>query len=236
MRSGLGPVLTAGQPALPASCVGGKPSFDLWNCLLKGSPGHPGILARDLPCDPQWPTRKGPSDAYLNENYLVLRAVVERLGGQDYCTYVKNKVLNHPGEETITCNYNAIPPVLYYGEDMSPGTDFSGDFGPSAGPIGWYASARELARFLNSLRSDSILRRCRSTARDYQSALKCRTLPEPSLPQALRRHAGARRLQRRILRPECVQRFPLAPFGCKTAVDSRASPLPRVGQKGWPPP
>ena len=53
---------------------------------------------------------------------------------------------------------SAVPPVLYYGEDLSPGTDFSGDFRPSAGPVGWYASSRELARFLNSLRSNSILR------------------------------------------------------------------------------
>jgi len=158
MRSGLGPVLAAGQPALPSSCIGGNPSFDLWNCLVTGSPGQPGILARDLPCDPQWPTREGPPDYYLNENYLVLRAVVEKLAGQDYCTYVKHRVLNQPGEASITCDSSAVPPVLYYGEGMSPGTDFSGDFRPSAGPVGWYASTRELARFLNSLRSNSILR------------------------------------------------------------------------------
>jgi CubicO group peptidase (beta-lactamase class C family) len=158
MRSGLGPVLAAGQPALPSSCIDGNPSFDLWNCLVTGSPGKPGILSRDLPCDPQWPTREGPPDYYLNENYLVLRAVVEKLAGQDYCTYVKHKVLNQPGEAGITCNSSAIPPVLYYGEDTSPGSDFSGNFRPSAGPVGWYASARELARFLNSLRSDRILR------------------------------------------------------------------------------
>jgi len=158
MRSGLGPVLAAGQPALPSSCIGGNPSFDLWNCLVTGSPGQPGILARDLPCDPQWPSREGPPDYYLNENYLVLRAVVEKLAGQDYCNYVKHRVLNQPGEASITCDSSAVPPVLYYGEDMSPGTDFSGDFRPSAGPVGWYASTRELARFLNSLRSNSILR------------------------------------------------------------------------------
>jgi hypothetical protein len=93
-----------------------------------------------------------------NENYLVLRAVVERLSGQDYCTYVKHKVLNRPGEVNITCNSSATPPVLYYGEEMSPGTDFSGGFRPSAGAVGWYASARELVRFLSSLRSNSILR------------------------------------------------------------------------------
>jgi len=158
MRSGLGPVLAPGQPALPASCIGGNRSFDLWNCLVTGSPGQPGILARDLPCDPQWPTREGPPDYYLNENYLVLRAVVEKLTGQNYCTYVKDKVLNQPGEEIVTCNSNAIPPVLYYGKDLGPGTDFSGDFRASAGPVGWYASARELVRFLNSLRTNSILR------------------------------------------------------------------------------
>jgi CubicO group peptidase (beta-lactamase class C family) len=166
MRSGLGPVLASGQPALPSSCIGGNPAFDLWSCLVTGSPGQPGLLARDLPCDPQWPTREGPPDYYLNENYLVLRAVVEKLAllppplppGQDYCTYVKHNVLNQPGEAMMTCNSSAIPPVLYYGEDMSPGTDFSGDFRPSAGPAGWYASARELVRFLNSLRSNSILR------------------------------------------------------------------------------
>jgi CubicO group peptidase (beta-lactamase class C family) len=157
MRSGLGPVLAAGQPALSSSCIGGKPSFDLWSCLVAGSAGQPGILARDLPCDPQWPTREGPSDHYLNENYLVLRAVVEKLAGQDYCAYVKHRVLNQPGETNITCDSGAIPPVLYYGEDMGPGTDLSGDFRSSAGPVGWYASARELVRFLNSLRSDSIL-------------------------------------------------------------------------------
>ena len=160
MRSGLGPVLAAGQPALPSSCIGGNPSFDLWNCLVNGSAGQPGILARDLPCDPQWPTREGPPDYYLNENYLVLRAVIEKLTGQDYCTYVKHRVLNQPGEATITCNSGggAIPPVLYYGEDLSRGSDFSGDFRASAGPVGWYASTRELVRFLNSLRSNSILR------------------------------------------------------------------------------
>jgi len=108
--------------------------------------------------DPQWPTREGPPDYYLNENYLVLRALVEKLTGQDYCTYVKQKVLNQQGETSISCNSAALPPVLYYGEDMSPGSDFSGDFRPSAGPVGWYASARELVRFLNSLRSNSILR------------------------------------------------------------------------------
>jgi len=87
-----------------------------------------------------------------------LRAVVEKLAGQDYCTYVKHRVLNQPGEASITCDSSAVPPVLYYGEDLSPGTDFSGDFRPSAGPVGWYASARELVQFLNSLRSTSILR------------------------------------------------------------------------------
>jgi CubicO group peptidase (beta-lactamase class C family) len=158
MRSGLGPVLGAGQQALSPSCIAGNPSFDLWNCLVTGSPGQPGILARDLPCDPHWPTREGPPDYYLNENYLVLRAVVEKLAGQDYCTYVKHRVLNQPGEASITCDSSAVPPVLYYGEDMSQGTDFSGDFRPSAGPVGWYASTRELMRFLNSLRSNNILR------------------------------------------------------------------------------
>src|SRR6516225_3242226 len=158
MRSGLGPTLAPGQPALPSSCIGGSRSFDLWNCLITGTPEQPGILARDLPCDPQWPTREGPADYYLNENYLVLRAVVEKLAREDYCTYAKHKVLNQPGEEIVTCNSNTIPAVLYYGEEMSPGTDFSGDFRASAGPVGWYASARELVRFLNSLRSNSILR------------------------------------------------------------------------------
>jgi CubicO group peptidase (beta-lactamase class C family) len=158
MRSGLGPTLAPGQPALPSSCIGGSRSFDLWNCLITGTPEQPGILARDLPCDPQWPTREGPADYYLNENYLVLRAVVEKLAREDYCTYAKHKVLNQPGEEIVTCNSNTIPAVLYYGKEMSPGTDFSGDFRASAGPVGWYASARELVRFLNSLRSNSILR------------------------------------------------------------------------------
>jgi len=114
------------------------------------------VIAADLAGTP------GVDWNYHNDNFCVLRAVVESIAGQDYVQYVNSHVFVPSGVFDTTAYPDPVDPVLYYrvsggAIDQSPGSLWTQDWTSVAGPYGWYASAIDLIRFLNRIRTFAVL-------------------------------------------------------------------------------
>ena len=99
---------------------------------------------------------------YNNNNSCVLRAVIEAIAGQDYISYVNAHVFVPFGVFDTTAYADPLDPALYYGVwlggvDQSPGRVWTQDFSAFAAGCCWYASAIDLIRFLNGIRTFAVL-------------------------------------------------------------------------------
>ncbi len=99
---------------------------------------------------------------YSNNNLCVVRALIETISGQDYVPYVNSHVFVPAGVLDMTPYPDPIDPTLYYlapsgAIDQSPGFVWTEDWTSIVGPYGWYGSAIDIIRFLNGIRTFTLL-------------------------------------------------------------------------------
>ena len=99
---------------------------------------------------------------YTNDNFCVLRALVETISGEDYVPYVNFHLFVPFGVFDMTVYPDPIDPTLYYrgldgAIEQSPGFVWTQDWTSYAAGFGWHASAIDLIRFLNGLRTFAVL-------------------------------------------------------------------------------
>jgi CubicO group peptidase (beta-lactamase class C family) len=96
---------------------------------------------------------------YNNDNYYILRLIIEAIGRQHYTPYVREHVLGPMAVTGLTTNPAAKPLALAYGAaaDRGPGSWFGGDYDSRAGAVGWFGSAVDLGRFLEGIRTHKVL-------------------------------------------------------------------------------
>ncbi len=103
--------------------------------------------------------KPGTNRAYDNNNYYVARLVLEQIGKVEYTAYVQEHVLRPMGITGMETHFEARQPTCGYGKPGSqrPGFPYNWDCAKFAGPDGWYASIRDLSRFLVGLRDQKVL-------------------------------------------------------------------------------
>jgi len=103
--------------------------------------------------------KPGTNRAYDNNNYYIARLVLEQIGKVQYTAYVKEHVLRPMGITGMETHFEARQPTCGYGKAGSqrPGFPYNWDCAKFAGPDGWYASIRDLSRFLVGLRDQKVL-------------------------------------------------------------------------------
>ena len=111
------------------------------------------LLAQPLPHAP------GQNARYSNINYGLAHLVLEIISGRDYESYVREEILRPAASEGMALKVAAEDGPYYYnfGSPVSEGKPISLDFTDEAGPYGWYATAREVARVLRKVRTNSYL-------------------------------------------------------------------------------
>jgi CubicO group peptidase (beta-lactamase class C family) len=103
--------------------------------------------------------KPGTNKVYDNNNYYIARLVLEQIGKVQYTPYVKEHVLRPMGITRMETHFEASVPTCGYGKPGTkrPGFPFNWDCARFAGPDGWYASIRDLSRFLVGLRDEKVL-------------------------------------------------------------------------------
>jgi CubicO group peptidase (beta-lactamase class C family) len=108
----------------------------------------------------------GTNNAYSNAGYVVLGLLIERLSGQDYYAYVRDRILEPAGmRRTDSFFVDSLPPNTAIGytrgdENAPPSTPLHPNTqqlpgrGSSAG--GGYSTAQDLLKFLKALREHRI--------------------------------------------------------------------------------
>ncbi len=111
------------------------------------------LLARPLAHEP------GTVSEYQINDYYLVRLVLEQIGHVQYTAYVREHVLQPLGITQMETHFEARQPICGYLKPGSnrPGFPFDWQWESRAGYAGWYASARDLARFLYGLREHKIL-------------------------------------------------------------------------------
>ena len=99
---------------------------------------------------------------YTNDNFCVLRALLETISGEDFVPYVESHLFVPFGVFDMTMYPDPIDPTLYYhsvdgGIEQSPGFVWMQDWTSVGAGFGWHASAIDLIRFLNGLRTFAVL-------------------------------------------------------------------------------
>jgi CubicO group peptidase (beta-lactamase class C family) len=99
---------------------------------------------------------------YTNDNFCVLRALIETISGEAYVPYVNSHLFVPFGVFDMTVYPDPIDPTLYYrgldgAIEQSPGFVWTQDWTSYAAGFGWHASAIDLIRFLNGLRTFAVL-------------------------------------------------------------------------------
>ena len=124
-------------------------SFNLWACMNQ-------LLSRPVTGQV----------GYANENYTILRAVIEDRASEDYEAFVKRRIFDRAGCPRMSCRNDDPMPTLYYVKPIpAPGNPdgipFPGahwaNYSRRAGSMGWYGSPRELARWLSAVQSYTLL-------------------------------------------------------------------------------
>ncbi len=94
-----------------------------------------------------------------NNNYYVLRLVIEQISGAEYTPYVKEHVLKPLGITRMDTHCEAEQPTCAYLQidTARPGFPFDTSCDATAGAVGWYASVEDMARFLAGIRKHKVL-------------------------------------------------------------------------------
>ncbi|MDB6147028.1 MAG: serine hydrolase [Spartobacteria bacterium] len=111
----------------------------------------------------------GEKFAYSNSGYMVLGAIVERVSGQDYYTYIRDHIFRpagminsgfyEPGKAipNLAVGYTKMDAEGKESEQLHDNTDLIEIRGGPAG--GGYSTAPDLVKFHHALRSDKLLNR-----------------------------------------------------------------------------
>jgi CubicO group peptidase (beta-lactamase class C family) len=102
----------------------------------------------------------GVTPAYSNTNFTILQGLINELSGQDYVSYVTQKILVPMGVDPAVFNANPDPSgtatLTYSGATDTRNGQYWGHFDFTA-PGGWIASANELLKFLIGVRANIVL-------------------------------------------------------------------------------
>ncbi len=103
--------------------------------------------------------KPGTYEEYQNNNYYILRLVIEQIGRTQYTPYVKQHVLKPMGITGMETHFQAGEPTCGYLKlgSKRPGFPFNWNLDATAGAAGWYASAADLGRFLTGIRDHKML-------------------------------------------------------------------------------
>lgn len=101
----------------------------------------------------------GSKEAYHNNNYYVLRLVLEQLAHGQYTQYVEEHVLRPMGIADMNTKAPAAGLAVGYKKpgERGPGYAFDWDVTSSAGAAGWYGSVNDLVRFVQRVRDPGTL-------------------------------------------------------------------------------
>jgi CubicO group peptidase (beta-lactamase class C family) len=96
---------------------------------------------------------------YEDNNYYILRLLIEEIGHVTYTAYVKTHVLEPMGITGMETRLEKDAPMCGYQKagDHTPGLPFEWDQSKVAGAAGWWASVSDLGKFLNGLREHRVL-------------------------------------------------------------------------------
>jgi CubicO group peptidase (beta-lactamase class C family) len=103
--------------------------------------------------------KPGTHEEYQNNNYYILRVLIEQVGQTQYTPYVKQHVLKPMGITAMETHFQAGEPTCGYLKlgNKRPGFPFNWNLDASAGAAGWYASVVDLGRFLTGIRDHKVL-------------------------------------------------------------------------------
>jgi CubicO group peptidase (beta-lactamase class C family) len=105
--------------------------------------------------------RGGATAHYSNQNYCLLRLVVEEIANTDYVTYVQQQVLAPMGITGPSCTPNMHPTsqMPNYALDQTSGAGWFNltDYAGYCGAYGWHAGADDVASLFAGLRSNTVL-------------------------------------------------------------------------------
>jgi len=97
---------------------------------------------------------------YSNTNYTILQGVIDRVTGQDYVTWVTQKVLVPAGINPSIFNATPDPQATATFSYSGPSDPRPGNYWPAlsfVAPSGWISTANELLKILLAMRNTSVL-------------------------------------------------------------------------------
>ena len=103
--------------------------------------------------------KPGEEYSYDNNNFYILRLVIEEISHYSYTAYVKNHVLKPMGIDDMETHFEHDRPTCGYTTvaEKRPGFPFDWDATPWAGAAGWFGSVDDLGRFLTGLHKHTVL-------------------------------------------------------------------------------
>jgi CubicO group peptidase (beta-lactamase class C family) len=132
-------------------------------------------------------SRPGERHAYLNEGYILLGSIIERVSGVDYASYVEENILEPLGmgrstfrEEDVKNDQDVATPYVTSESGAKVPTRYP--YGQMISDGGLMSSATDMARFMRALLSGGILEGVRvASAESIKDMMepKVRTVEEP---------------------------------------------------------
>jgi CubicO group peptidase (beta-lactamase class C family) len=102
----------------------------------------------------------GKGSKYQNINYYLARLVLEGVGKVEYTPYVKEHVLKPMGITGMDTHFDASRLACGYAKSDKPnaaGDPWAVNFDATAGAGGWFATADEMGKFLEGVRTHTVL-------------------------------------------------------------------------------
>lgn len=94
---------------------------------------------------------------YENNNFYIVRLLIEQIGHVQYTPYVKAHVLAPMGITEMETHFGDRGACGYENADARPGFPFAWNCDAWAGAAGWYGSVADLGLFLKGLRDHRVL-------------------------------------------------------------------------------
>ena len=94
---------------------------------------------------------------YSNINFSIARTLIETISGKDYEQYVRENIFSPVGAENIRLRVDKDTASHVYLINDPKGEALTIDFRDEAGAYGWYATAEDIAKFAEGVRSNKYL-------------------------------------------------------------------------------
>jgi Beta-lactamase len=140
------------------SQTSGIPDFDFGR-IYRDSPHRPEELLKDIlnkPLD----FRPGAKFEYANINYMLLGVAVERVSGQPFCQFVRDRIFRPLQLNQTGCTWNTHVARIahgYHPSSQGPVAFEDNDLGGLAGAGSLYSSADDLIRWTEALHEGAVL-------------------------------------------------------------------------------